>query len=39
MTTTTVPTVAENELYQDVVVEHKRAPRHYGRLSLSLIHI
>lgn len=33
MTTTTVPTVAENELYQDVVVEHKRAPRHYGRLS------
>lgn len=33
MTTTTVPTAAENELYQDVVVEHKRAPRHYGRLS------
>ena len=24
---------AENELYQDIVVEHKRAPRHYGRLA------
>lgn len=27
------PTAAEHELYQDVVVEHKRAPRHYGQLS------
>lgn len=26
-------TAAENDLYQDVVVEHKRAPRHYGHLS------
>jgi nitrogen fixation NifU-like protein len=33
MSATTVPTVAESELYQDVVLEHKRAPRHYGRLS------
>jgi nitrogen fixation NifU-like protein len=37
MTTTPFPmtasTAAENELYQDVVVEHKRAPRHHGRLS------
>lgn len=23
---------AENELYQDIVVEHKRAPRHFGHL-------
>ncbi len=29
---TTTTTAAENELYQDVVVEHKRAPRHWGRL-------
>lgn len=28
---TTTP-VAENELYQELVVEHKRAPRHFGRL-------
>jgi nitrogen fixation NifU-like protein len=28
-----MPTAAENELYQDLVVEHKRAPRHFGRLS------
>ena len=37
MTATSVPitaaTAAENELYQEVVVEHKRAPRHYGHLS------
>jgi nitrogen fixation NifU-like protein len=33
MTATTMPTAAENELYQDVVVEHKRAPRHWGHLS------
>lgn len=35
MTTTALPTAtaAENELYQDVVLEHKRAPRHYGHLS------
>jgi NifU-like protein involved in Fe-S cluster formation len=37
MTTTALPTTtltaAENELYQDVVIEHKRAPRHYGHLS------
>ena len=37
MTTTALPTTtltaAENELYQDVVLEHKRAPRHYGHLS------
>jgi nitrogen fixation NifU-like protein len=37
MTTTALPTTtrtaAENELYQDVVLEHKRAPRHYGPLS------
>ena len=26
-------TAAENELYQDIVVEHKRAPRHHGRLA------
>ena len=36
MTTTALPnttaSAAENELYQDVVVEHKRAPRHFGRL-------
>ena len=36
MTTTTLPLVieraAENELYQDLVVEHKRAPRHFGHL-------
>ena len=25
MSSTTLPTAAENELYQDVVVEHKRA--------------
>jgi nitrogen fixation protein NifU and related proteins len=31
--TTTTVTAAENELYQDVVVEHKRAPRHFGGLS------
>jgi nitrogen fixation protein NifU and related proteins len=29
---TTTATAAENELYQDLVVEHKRAPRHYGHL-------
>ena len=31
MTATALPTAtaAENELYQDVVLEHKRAPRHY----------
>jgi len=37
MTTTTLPpgvgSAAENELYQDIVVEHKRAPRHHGRLA------
>jgi len=33
MSSTTLPTAAENELYQDVVVEHKRAPRHWGPLS------
>jgi nitrogen fixation NifU-like protein len=26
-------TAAENELYQDIVVEHKRAPRHHGPLA------
>jgi nitrogen fixation NifU-like protein len=26
-------TAAENDLYQDIVVEHKRAPRHHGRLA------
>ena len=25
--------MAENELYQDIVVEHKRAPRHFGHLA------
>lgn len=24
---------AENDLYQQIVVEHKRAPRHFGRLA------
>ena len=33
MSSTTLPTAAENELYQDVVVEHKRAPRHFGTLA------
>ena len=28
-----MPSAAENELYQDVVVEHKRAPRHFGTLA------
>jgi nitrogen fixation NifU-like protein len=31
-TETTASHVAENELYQELVVEHKRAPRHFGRL-------
>lgn len=29
---------AENELYQDIVVEHKRAPRHYGELAAPTHH-
>ena len=36
-------TAAELDLYQDVVMDHKRAPRHFGTLPapthLSLIHI
>lgn len=36
MSATTLPpgaaSAAENELYQDIVVEHKRAPRHFGPL-------
>lgn len=39
--TTSAPastTAAEQDLYQDVVVEHKRAPRHYGRLSVPTHH-
>lgn len=33
MTTTPLPSAAESDLYQDIVVEHKRAPRHFGRLA------
>lgn len=29
----TLGSAAEHDLYQDVVVEHKRAPRHFGRLA------
>jgi len=32
MNTTAPPSLAESELYQDLVVEHKRAPRHFGHL-------
>jgi nitrogen fixation NifU-like protein len=28
-----IPSAAENDLYQEVVVEHKRAPRHFGTLA------
>ena len=27
--------IAENDLYQDVVLDHKRAPRHFGTLPLA----
>jgi nitrogen fixation NifU-like protein len=33
MNTTALPSRVENDLYQDIVVEHKRAPRHHGRLA------
>jgi len=33
MTTSVLPSAAENELYQELVVEHKRAPRHFGTLA------
>lgn len=34
MTTSVLPSAAENELYQELVVEHKRAPRHFGTLAV-----
>ena len=33
MTTSVLPSAAENELYQELIVEHKRAPRHFGTLA------
>ena len=33
MTASVLPSAAENELYQELVVEHKRAPRHFGTLA------
>ena len=32
MSRNTPGSLAETELYQDLVLEHKRAPRHFGRL-------
>lgn len=32
-TSDTESLAAENDLYQQIVVEHKRAPRHFGRLT------
>ena len=33
MTASVLPSAAEHELYQELVVEHKRAPRHFGTLA------
>lgn len=33
MTASVLPSAAEHELYQELIVEHKRAPRHFGTLA------